>query len=184
MRMADTWYEYSSYIPSFVHIPSSLPLICCSLYAPADSIVSLAAPQTAHGTGNFLTYIQDFGSAAAAGDFTMTAQMKLFDLDGSAGTFMINDGHFGFEGACQCTFTEGGFFGGVLTNVHDDPQASGFVEGQLMTFRVERRGSTFTFWASEQLVHSYISDVPVTSIGFRPHRATFFVYDWQVIRHD
>ena len=31
---------------------------------------------------------------------------------GSAGTFMINDGHFGFEGACQCTFTEGGFFGG------------------------------------------------------------------------
>ena len=48
---------------------------------------------TGHGTGNFLTYTHDFGSSAAAGDFTMTAQMKLFDLDGSAGTFMINDGH-------------------------------------------------------------------------------------------
>jgi hypothetical protein len=35
----------------------------------------------AHGTGNYLTYTHDFGT----GDFTMTAQMKLFDLDGSAG---------------------------------------------------------------------------------------------------
>jgi hypothetical protein len=35
----------------------------------------------AHGEGNFLTYTHDFGT----GDFTMTAQMKLFDLDGSAG---------------------------------------------------------------------------------------------------
>ena len=43
------------------------------------------------GTGNFLTYTHDFGgvtSAVVDGDFTMTAQMKLFDLDGSAGTFM------------------------------------------------------------------------------------------------
>ena len=39
------------------------------------------------GTGNFLTYTHDFGGVD--GDFTMTAQMKLFDLDGSAGTFMI-----------------------------------------------------------------------------------------------
>ena len=39
------------------------------------------------GTGNFLTYTHDFGGADG-GDFTMTAQMKLFDLDGSAGTFM------------------------------------------------------------------------------------------------
>ena len=38
------------------------------------------------GTGNFLTYTHDFGGVD--GDFTMTAQMKLFDLDGSAGTFM------------------------------------------------------------------------------------------------
>ena len=37
---------------------------------------------------DFLTYTHDFG----LGDFTMTAQMKLFDLDGSAGTFRINDG--------------------------------------------------------------------------------------------
>ena len=51
-------------------------------------------------------------------------------------------GNFGFEGACQCTFTEGGFFGGSLnTNVGPagSPQENGFVEGQLMTFRVERR---------------------------------------------
>ena len=151
----------------------------------------------AHGTGNFLRYTHDFGT----GDFTMTAQMKLFDLDGSAGTFMINDGHFGFEGACQCTFTEGGFFGGVLNTDLDsqcedsdnsggdlgagctDPEDHGFVEGQLMTFRVERRGNVFTFWASELLVHTYRTDVAVASIGWRPHRATFFVYDWQVIRH-
>ena len=37
---------------------------------------------------DFLTYTHEFG----LGDFTMTAQMKLFDLDGSAGTFRINDG--------------------------------------------------------------------------------------------
>eukprot|EP01052_Picozoa_sp_SAG31_P051800 SAG31_NODE_12474_length_939_cov_0.980952_2_plen_165_part_00 len=120
---------------------------------------------------------------------TQVVQMKLFDLDGSAGTFMINDGHFGFEGACQCTFTEGGFFGGVLTTdldgdgTNDDPQENGFVEGQLMTFRVERRGSTFSFYASELRVHTYSTDVPVTSIGFRPHRATFQIYDWQLYRH-
>ena len=113
----------------------------------------------------------------------------------------VNDGHFGFEGACQCTFTEGGFFGGVLNtdldsqcedadnSGHDlgsgctDPSEHGFVEGQLMTFRVERRGQLFTFWASEILVHRYRTDAAVTSIGWRPHRATFFVYDWQVVRH-
>jgi hypothetical protein len=117
-------------------------------------------------------------------DFTMTVQMKLFNLDGSAGTFMINDGHFGFEGACQCTFTEGPFFGDAFTNVQPDPQSHGFVEGQLMTFRVTRRGSTFEFWASEQLVHTYESDEAITSIGFRPHRATFQIYDWQIVRHN
>ena len=137
----------------------------------------------------------------------------------------VNDGHFGFEGACQCTFTEGGFFvngdafsicrtvrlltlesiiipqGGVLNTDIDnrcddadnsaaelgagctDPAEHGFVEGQLMTFRVERRGELFTFWASEILVHRYRTDAAVTSIGWRPHRATFFVYDWQVVRH-
>ena len=45
-----------------------------------------------------------------------------------------------------------------------------------MTFRVQRRGSTFEFWASGLLVHTYESDEPVTSIGFRPHRATFQLY--------
>ena len=64
-----------------------------------------------------------------------------------------------------------------------DPAEHGFVEGQLMTFRVERRGELFTFWASEILVHRYRTDAAVTSIGWRPHRATFFVYDWQVVRH-
>ena len=71
----------------------------------------------------------------------------------------------------------------MLTNVHSDPQASGFVEGQLMTFRVERRGATFSFYASELLVHTYESEADVTSIGFRPHRATFQIYDWQLVRH-
>ena len=110
--------------------------------------------------------------------------------------------HFGFEGACQCTFTEGGFFGGVLNTDLDsqcddsdnsghtlgsgctDPSEHGFIEGQLMTFRVERRSNTFTFWASELLVHTYRTDVAVISIGWRPHRATFFIYDWQVVRHE
>jgi hypothetical protein len=49
---------------------------------------------------------------------------------------------------------------------------------------MENRGNTFTFWASEILVLTYRTDVPITSIGWRPHRATFFVYDWQVIRHE
>ena len=113
----------------------------------------------------------------------MELQMKITDLDGSAATFNINDGRFGFEGACQCVFTEGGFFGNVLTNVHGDPQ-SFFIEGELLTFRVVRRGSIFTFWASEQLVHTFESDVDVTSIGLRPHRAVFKIYDWQIIRHN
>ena len=60
-------------------------------------------------------------------------------------------GNFGFEGACQCTFTEGGFFGGSLnTDVGPtgSPQENGFVEGQLMTFRVERREKTANAFAA------------------------------------
>ena len=82
-----------------------------------------------------------------------------------------------------------GFFGGVLTTdldgdgTDDDPQDNGFVEGQLMTFRVERRGAVFSFYASEMRVHRYSSEAQVTSIGFRPHRATFDIYDWQLHRH-
>ena len=49
---------------------------------------------------------------------------------------------------------------------------------------MENRGNAFTFWASEVLVYTYeTDDVPVTSTGWRPHRATFFLYDWQVVRH-
>ena len=61
--------------------------------------------------------------------------------------FALMAGHFGFEGACQCTFTEGPFFGGVLTTgvgPAGSPQENGFVEGQLMTFRVERRKKSDT----------------------------------------
>ena len=73
---------------------------------------------------------------------------------------------------------------GALTQLDGDPEENGFVEGQLMTFRVSRRGSTFEFWASEQLVYTYESDEEITSIGFRPHRATFKIYDWQIVRHN
>jgi hypothetical protein len=152
------------------------------------------------GTDSVLLLEHDFGGPSGcvegcASDFSMELQMKLFDLDGSAAQFKLGGvfdgpesvtGEFVFEGSCQCTFTQGVFFGNepgtdnAITRVADDPQASGFVEGELMTFRVDRRGSTLEFWASERLLYSYDTQAAISEMGLRPFRGRFQLYDWQV----
>lgn len=132
---------------------------------------------TQQGTGTFLRF--DMPTEAATGDWTSTMKIVLTNLDGSAATFEFNrNSHFGFEGACQCVFAEGPFYGDFQNM--GDPAPLGIVEGAVLDFVVQRSGATFTISVNGNVVQTHTSSEPITSIGLRPHRATMRLYDWTV----
>ena len=146
---------------------------------------SRGAYLTQNGPGTFLRWAYDLGTD----DFTVDIALTLTELDGSAATFEINgDSHFGFEGACQCVFVEGPFFGDMDARRamgQDDwqvglPADFGILEGVEADFQVRRRGNAMQFYWNGQLVLDYNTANRVTQIGLRPHRATIKLYDWQV----
>jgi hypothetical protein len=61
-----------------------------------------------------------------------------------------------------------------------DPADFGITDGNLMDFVVQRRGNTFTISVNGAVVQEHTSDVEITSLGLRPHRATMKLYDWTV----
>ena len=87
-------------------------------------------------------------------------------------------GHFGFEGSCQCVFAEGPFYG-AFQNM-GDPANFGILEGIMMNFVVQRRGNDYTISVNGKTVQTHTQAIPITSIGLRPHRATFKLYEWSV----
>ena len=62
---------------------------------------------------------------------------------------------------------------------NDNAQENGFVEGQLITSRVERCGSTLSFFTSELRVHTYGTEVAVSLLFFSTAPYYFPVYDWR-----
>ena len=87
-------------------------------------------------------------------------------------------GHFGFEGSCQCVFAEGPFYD-AFQNM-GDPANFGILEGIMMNFVVQRRGNDYTISVNGKTVQTHTQAIPITSIGLRPHRATFKLYEWSV----
>ena len=65
---------------------------------------------TAEGTGRFLYAAK----TPDAGDFRVTARLKLARLGGTAAAFVINDSYVGFDGRGNRFFAEGSLFGGAV----------------------------------------------------------------------
>lgn len=120
---------------------------------------------TAEGTGRFLHANPLLGS----GDFRIKARLKLARLDGSAASFEIAGGRFGFDGRGGTFFTEGGWFaeGGKLTA----KPADFITPGKPFEFEVVRERSTTRFLIDRHEVHRLEGwTEPAGRVGFRPWR--------------
>ena len=114
------------------------------------------------GRGNLLVADR----AIAAGDFQLTAQLRIDDVGGSAASFMLNGDHFGFEGQNGEMFTEGRLLGtrnlgpAVVKN------------GVPFQFEVSRTGNRLRIAIDDKTVLE--SDVTPgnMTLSFRPHRST------------
>lgn len=125
---------------------------------------------TAEGVGRFLLA----GRGLGKGDFRVSARVKLDRLDGTAATFVLDDSHFGFDGAKKTFFAEGPLFGGAARGLGD---ATVCVQpGIAFAFDVVREGGTTRFLIDgREVFRKERWDEPVERVGFRPWRNRMMV---------
>ena len=119
----------------------------------------------AEGTGRFLYSKHTIGS----GDFHILARVALARLDGSAASFEIADGRFGFDGKGGTLFAEGGPF--AQSAKPSGKSAEYMSAGKPFDFEVIRKKSTTRFLIDgREILHIGNWDGPAGRVGFRPWR--------------
>ncbi|HEY3323136.1 MAG TPA: sialidase family protein [Planctomycetota bacterium] len=119
----------------------------------------------AAGTDRFLYAAKNI----AAGDFRVSARLKLERLDGTAASFVMNESHIGFDARGNKFFVEGPLFGGqtrMLGAVGDVLK-----ENEFFTFEVLREKELTRFLINEREIHRLEKwNGTAENIGFRPWR--------------
>ncbi len=120
---------------------------------------------SAEGTGRFLYATKHL----AAGDFHITARLKLARLDGTAASFVLNDSHLGFDGRGITLFIEGPLFGGSTRQL--GMAGSRLKPNTPFVFEVIRASSVTRYLIDGVEIHRQENwNGPVAQIGFRPWR--------------
>ena len=106
----------------------------------------------------------------AAGDFTISARLRMQNQLKSAAGFVLGDSFFGFEGAKgEEIFLNGPLFGGYQ-NVK--PSRLAFERGSWIDFEVQRRNGVMKFLVDGKMLHELRREGPVGQVGFAPWRST------------
>lgn len=123
---------------------------------------------SAKGTGNVLTCLKTI----AAGDFTITTNLTLAELNGTAASFMLGSNHFGFDGRGKKFFLEGREF--PKQDLGSNSKI--LTAGQAFDFTVTRKNSQLSFMIDQQPITTFkFHNNEVASFGFRPHRNTMSI---------
>jgi sialidase-1 len=119
----------------------------------------------AEGTGRFL-YADKH---VEAGDFRVTARLRIQRIDGTAASFVLGTSHFGFDGRSKTLFVEGPLFGDrsrTVGSAEDTLQA-----GRTFTFEAVREsGSTRFLIDGREIFRKDDWNAAIGPIGFRPWR--------------
>lgn len=119
----------------------------------------------AHGINRFLYA----GCQIGAGDFCITARLKLGKLDGTAASFVLDGSHVGFDGRGNTLFVEGPLFGGKTTLL--EPAEKYLHPGRTFNFDVIRENKTTRFLIDGKEFHRKENwNGPVEHVGFRSWR--------------
>ena len=162
----------------------------------------------ATGSDEFGSYITQVGENKylrwehdCTGDFTSTMKLVVTGLCGSAASFEFKynsvwpgrkgscGGRLGFAGKKGGIFTdETSLFDGV-TNCPGKVAPYGFVDGELMTFVVQRRGDDYTISVTtsavgEKVVLTHTKAGDIQGLGLRPWRSTIRLYEWTVVEEE
>jgi sialidase-1 len=117
------------------------------------------------------------GNHVPAGDFTVTAQLQLSQLNGTAASFQIGDHHFGFDGGGNVFFTEGG--GWALTT--HGSSSTLITPNQTFTFEAVRTGNQIAFTINGTTVVTKTISTSAMRIGLRPWRNTMRVFNFSSV---
>jgi len=121
------------------------------------------------GVNNFLNAAMAIGP----GDFRVTVEMTILNLDRSAASFVLgDDSHFGFEGAHGRMFTSGPIMQGGR---YLDSDAVVVEQGEPFAFEVSRRGRELTFRIDGKAVYRAEFAGTIGRVGLRPWRSTMRV---------
>ncbi len=125
------------------------------------------------GTNKFLYA----GEIVPAGDFTISAQLSLQELNHTAASFYIDGNHFGFDGNGNRFFTEGADWG--APEFHGS--AANFIQpGDPFELTVTRAGSQISFSIDENLiVTETLNSGNLSTVGFRPWRNTMRIFEFE-----
>lgn len=130
---------------------------------------------TATGTGRFLYAAKTLD----AGDFHITARLKLERIEGTAASFILNNSHVGFDGRGKTFFVEGPLFGNPGRVF--DPTATWIKPDRAFTFEVVREQGTTRFLIDgHEIYRKERWDGAVEQIGFRPWRNRITLEQFEV----
>ena len=135
---------------------------------------------TKGGTGNYIWFDYDLGSL----DMTITMTLKLSSLGSTASLFTINSdtGGFGFDASGNEIWIPDGALG--ARTFLGSRMDVGVVDDALFDLRMQRVSSLWhlSIIVAGVTTFSYerASTEAVVSLGYRPHRSTVKIYEWDV----
>ncbi len=108
-------------------------------------------------------------AAPAGGDFRIVARLRILEQRGSAASFFLGPGHFGFEGARDTLYLNGGIFGGTKLL---GPPTEFFPRGEWFDFEVVGEKGEIRFLLNGEVAYRVKHDgTGFERIGFSPWRA-------------
>ncbi|MCP4782561.1 MAG: exo-alpha-sialidase [Fuerstiella sp.] len=129
----------------------------------------------AEGTGRFLYANEGIG----AGDFHISARLKLARLDHTAASFVFGDSHLGLDGRENRLFIQGALLGSETQML--EPAENYLKAGEAFLLEVTRRNGTTRFLINEQEVARKEDwNGPVNVLGFRPWRNRMEIIEFRI----
>ncbi|GAB4236109.1 MAG: hypothetical protein Kow00121_63480 [Elainellaceae cyanobacterium] len=118
------------------------------------------------------------GETIAAGDFSITANLSLASINGTAASFEIDGDRFGFDSRSYQFFTEGDDWGAAQTY---GLAANYITPGQRFDLQVVRQGADISFLINgTSIVTRTLTSGNLSNVGFRPWRNTMRLYDFEL----
>lgn len=113
------------------------------------------------------------------GDFHIVARLRILKQKKSAASFFLDGMHFGFEGAAETVFVNGGAFAGLKLL---RPATEVFERESWIDFEAIRRDGEITFLIDgRKIISVKDDDREYSRIGLRPWRATLQVERFSIV---